>query len=218
MYRLIQRVYNETIRDHLPTKYRVLSGVAINDTPLLDMTASDPNHKQGLLDAINEHVKDGDHVEIIGGGRGVSTIYCLDAGADHVTAYEASQSMIDTWRHTLEINRVPAGTAEIRHVLVGEAIEVYGDLEGAKRVPPSSLSDADVLILDCEGAEKSILSDLGTEPGIIICETHPERGVPTSTIKELLTDREVSERQYEPGDETEKRVLVATDFKENPDE
>jgi hypothetical protein len=45
-----------------------------------------------------------------------------------------------------------------------------------KLSPYQELSRADVLVLDCEGAKKSILSGLGTLPLTIVCELHLKKG------------------------------------------
>lgn len=213
MIDLIRNVYDETIRETLPKKYRVLAGVAVYDGPILDVTSTKSYYKEGLLDAITEHVDEGDEVELVGFGRGVSTVYALDAGAAKVTAHEAAIEMIRIGKHTIDVNRTGDGDVEVRHSIVGEGIDIYGDGERAEQIPPSELSSADVLILDCEGAERSILSDLGEWPETIICETHPEKGVPTEdTIAEIDSDYQIATREYEPNNDTPegKAVVVAT--------
>lgn len=214
MFSLIRSFYDETIRDLLPRKYRVFAGVAVYDGPILDFTSTKPYYKEGLLNAIEEHVDDGDEVELVGFGRGVSTVYALSAGAAAVTAHEAAREMIEIGKHTVDVNRTGSGELDVRHSIVGEGIDIYGDGAHAEVIPPSELSTADILILDCEGAEQSILSGLGNWPTTIICETHPEKGVPTDETVAAIPDRyEISTRDYEPDNDTPdgKVVIVATD-------
>lgn len=203
-------VYDKTIRRHLPRKYRVIAGVAVKDLRLFDRTQEDPEYKAGLVSAIHDTVNAGDRVEIVGFGMGVSTVHALDAGADEVTAYEAAAEMIDVGQHTLWVNRAAESSVNIQHAVVGKPVNVWGDRIAAKQVEPAALSLADVLVLDCEGAERHILPDLGTLPPVILCETHPGQGAPTDAVVSTLDSRyEVSLREYEPNSRDDKDVIVA---------
>ncbi|GAB3026982.1 class I SAM-dependent methyltransferase [Natronobiforma cellulositropha] len=204
-------VYNRTIRGYLPLKYRVLAGVAVRDQPLFDITDEKSDYKKGLINAIHERVGEGDTVELVGFGRGVSTVHALESGAAHVTAYDGSASMIRRGTETLETNWVNRSSVDVVHTIVGDPIGVYGEHGDVEVTSPSELSSADVLVLDCEGAEQSIISGLGTLPETILCETHPERGVPTRCVVSALDDRyDVSIREYKPDDTKGKNVVVAS--------
>lgn len=208
-YKLIQKVYNNTIRSHLPIKYRLLAGVAVPDAPLLDFTADKREYKQGLMSAIIDGVEDDDRVDLVGFGRGVSTVRAFDAGAEHVTAYEAAEEMISLARKTVDVNRPFDSQLSVKQAVVGDPIEVYGDDSNATIQKPENLSDADVLILDCEGSELSIIENLGTYPSTIICETHPERGVPTDEVLDVIPDRySITLRDYEPNCRSGKKVIL----------
>lgn len=189
IYREVQSLYNSTIRDKLPTKSRTLAGVTLDDAPLFDLNVKRPWYKIGLIMAIYDHVSEGDHVEIVGFGRGVSTTHILRAGAETVTGYEGAANMIEKGRRTVEQNYDGEPSLRVRHAVVGDPIDVYGDQSTAKRVSPSELSMGDTLVLDCEGAEKSILENLGTDPQTILCESHPSKGAPVSKITSILEDR-----------------------------
>lgn len=209
--RLVQQVYNRALRERLPRKPGIYAGVPARTCKLFDATDHFPDYKRGVVEAIQEHVSEGDHVELVGFGRGISTVHILRAGAEHVTAHEAAPEMIEIGRETLTLNAVPEDAVDVRHSLVGEAVDVYGDESGATVVSPSELSSADVLLLDCEGAEESILAALGESPPTVIVETHPERGVPPqATIDALDDDYEIERRQYHPEREPEKQVIVGT--------
>lgn len=212
--RPIGTVYDALLRDaihrYLPNKYRIAAGVWVKDRALLDLTTDDPDYKAGLIDAIHECVDDGDRVELVGLGRGVSTINCLRAGADTVVAYEASAEMIDVARETLRTNYYDGGTVDIRHALVGDSVCVYGAFDDAEMVPPADLGVCDVLIMDCEGAEESIVAGLDRWPRHTIIETHPERGVPTEAIlEEIPAEMDVYVFEYEPENPKDKKVIVA---------
>ena len=64
-----------------------------------------------------------------------------------------------------------------------------GDSGNASLLAPSELRDCEVLVLDCEGAERDILNqrDLN-RPRVIIVETHSYLGSPEDVIEDLLRD------------------------------
>lgn len=208
---IIQRVYDETIRPVLPRKWCVYGDVPARDARLLDFTDHVPNYKQGLKRAIDDTVEAGDTVTVVGGGRGVSSVWLARRGAE-VLAYEAAAEMVDIARETVAMQDV-ADAVTFRHALVGEAVDVYGSAAEADRVPPSELRTHDVLVLDCEGAEVAILEGLSDWPEAVIVETHPGRGAPTAAVRDRLSaggrDYAVGTYQYEPGRD-DKYVLRAT--------
>lgn len=209
MKKLIRHIYDNTIRDYLPRKYRVVSGVAVKDLRLFDRTQEDPQYKAGLVSAIHDHVSEGDSIDLVGFGMGMSTVHLLDAGASTVTAYEGAQKMIDIGENTLRVNRTGKGEVEINHAIVGDPINIWGDASDAEMISPREISNSDVLVLDCEGAELSIIGDLGTLPPCIICETHPDRGAPATKIKEKIDDAyKIITYEYEPNANKEKEVVV----------
>lgn len=70
-----------------------------------------------------------------------------------------------------------------------------------------------MLILDCEGSEKSILEGLDMYPNTIICETHPEHGISNQEIIEILEQNtyDTTRYEYEPGSK-EKKVILAEKY------
>lgn len=199
VYQWVQKTYNNTIRESLPHKDRTLAEVKVRDTPLFDLTADNPLYKIGLILAIYDNVSPDDQVEIVGFGRGVTTTHILYAGASHVVGYEGAQHMIEKGIDTVERNFGESSPIEVQHAIVGDPVDVYGDHSDATVVPPSDLSSADILVLDCEGAEISILSNLGDYPKTVICESHPTKGAPSSEIVDLLDDQyTVTTRSHKP--------------------
>jgi hypothetical protein len=188
VYSWFQQIYNRSIRSVLPYKTRRLTRVQVKDTPLFDRTADNPEYKIGLILAIYDRISPDDHVEIVGFGRGVTTTHCLYAGASHVVGYEGAVNMMKKGIDTVERNFGDTSSIDIRHAIVGEPIDVYGDSSNATIVSPSELCNADTLVLDCKGAEISILSDLGSLPETIICESHPTKGASAEEIIDLLSD------------------------------
>lgn len=199
LYKKLQLIYNNSIRNLLPKKDRTLAGVDVHDTPLFDLNADNPNYKIGLILSIYDHVSADDIVEIVGFGRGVTTTHIFRAGATEVIGYEGAKNMLEKGVETVKRNCEDIPSLTVNHAIVGDPVDVYGDFSNAKIIPPSQLSTANVLILDCEGAEISILSNLSNYPETIVCESHPAEGAPAEKIIELLENRyEVSTRSHKP--------------------
>ena len=210
-YKLLQEIYNRTVRPYLPKTWAVYSGVTVRNARLFDLEACDPDYKLGLIEAIREH-SESRNVELVGLGRGVSTVHAIQAGATHVTAYEASKSMIDEARTTLDVNWCDRSRLTIRHALVGEDVNVFGAVGEADQMFPSELNTADMLVLDVEGAELGILDSISTWPEIVIVETHPVLGAPTTEVLDRLEPvyADVEAREHKPGAPPEKQVVVAS--------
>lgn len=143
-----------------------------------------PLHKKALCQAALEVTSPGDEVITVGGGRGVLATKLASAGRE-VKVYEAASEMIDVLEETRALNDV---FFEVEHAVVGSALDVYGTMEGAEVVTPSSLS-GNTLVLDCEGAEADILPAPGFEKYVV--ETHPSFNAPTGKVLELLDEPQV---------------------------
>ena len=172
------------------------NGVPTGDrTRLLDLAVkrwwadphrSRPDYESGLVAGMRAHVGPGERVVVVGGGHGVTAaVAALTAGPDgRVEAFEASDAMLPLIRQTLRA----AGVAErvvVHHAVVGAAHGVYGATTAAvvTQVPP-----CDVLVLDCEGAEREILqglADAPDRPRVLLVETHGLYGAPTSDVRAL---------------------------------
>lgn len=212
LYGVVQTLYDRYIRPHLPYVYGEFAGVTARYAKPLDASRTDEDYKRGMVDAVHEHVGDGDVVEEVGTGRGVLTVHCLRAGAEMVHTYEGSGKMMDVAIDTLDRNVGDWWPAKvhIHHAIVGEPGTVYADPSGDV-IGPAELAHADVLVMDCEGAEQPIIRQLGTLPPTIIVETHVERGAAAWETHALLEVRgyDVEERPYRPG-VSKKPVLVGT--------
>jgi len=213
---LLKRAYNALARPHTPRTIGVYAGVPARSARLLDATKIHPDYKRGLVDAIESEVDDGDTVCLIGFGRGISTVYALRAGADRVVAFEGSREMIQRGRETLQMQGL-GKRVEVHHAIVGEAIDVYGSGAGAQIVSPAELPECDVLVLDCEGAELSILGGMTSAPETVIVETHPRKGAPAAAARDVLEPYESVEAREYPAAEDGSVALVATEPTAVPD-
>lgn len=206
---MVQRYY-DIIRPYLPRRTGSYRGYVARDDRLLDITTSRPNYKEGLVNAIKQHAP-GSNVCIVAFGRGISSMIAIESGASSVTAYEASAEMIEIGIEAFDLNDISTEKLTVKHALVGEAIAVFGSIEEADVISPADLNPKDVLVLDCEGAERSIINGLKSLPSIVIVEAHPEHGVSTEDIQCTLTEHDFDVRvvPYEPG-KGQKRVLIGT--------
>jgi len=189
-------VYEKHIRPKLPNrepKYAKLNGVLASraDAKILDNYIGIINYEGPLIRGMNESIRKGDRVVIVGGGRGVSAVVAarLAGPEGHVTVYEGAKSMLSRIEDTLAINNI--SNAEIKHNIVSEAVSLYDDDRGASVISPNELPECDTLVLDCEGAELNILSELPYNPRSVVVETHGHYGAPTDEIKELLGEYQI---------------------------
>lgn len=139
----------------------------------------DDDWEAGIVRAHRQLTRTGDSVLIIGGGWGISLVAAREQVGDEgsVTLYEASRRQIDKLRETARINGID--DYQVRHCRVTTSSEVW-DVdekldEGASLIEPEDLPEADVLEVDCEGAEFPILERLSIRPRLIIVEVHPDK-------------------------------------------
>lgn len=213
---LVRSLYNRTVRPYLPRKFEVYNGVAVKNIRLLDTNNEYPNCKKPLLAAIRSKVASTSDVIIVGGGLGVSSVVAAgQATSGNVTTYEAGQERYDIATETVRTAKV-TDRVELRYALVGDDVNVVGDGVINKKVPPSSLLDCDVLVLDCEGAELSILEGLEISPETIIVETHEFLDSPESAVRKRLDEADY--RVVDRGTEVEELgVYVLTAIRNGTD-
>jgi hypothetical protein len=185
-FTIAKRAYNRLLRPHLPRKVGVYNGIPVRGPRLLDFTDVHPEHEHGLVEATTRNLSSGDDVVMVGGGMGTSAVHASRAVGPEgsVTVYEASADMFECLTDTLEMNDCENVTA--RHALVGSPGDVWGDLGDPDHIAPNDLRECDLLQLDCEGAEMSILSGISIDPPEIVVESHGVYGAPTDEVCELL--------------------------------
>lgn len=185
--RLTQKIYNATIRDSLPRKIGYYNGVAVRAPRLLDFTDYLPNYKSEQMECIHAAVESQDVVLNIGGGYGVSTIVAARrvGPTGKVVTFEPTTDLIEPLEDTITMNQV-ADRVKVRHAAVGPPEHTKGSIEDADLLPPSSLPNCDVLILDCDGAEKEIIPRLEIQPRDMVIESHPRHGVDSEELLSVL--------------------------------
>jgi threonine dehydrogenase-like Zn-dependent dehydrogenase len=228
-HRSIAYAYRQ-VRPWMPNKAIRYSGIPtcydgkwgdhlVPKTWVPDSYADEPGYEATLLAALNETVRPGDHVVIIGGGVGVTAVVAaLRTGSSGIVqCFEGSKHYVRMAHQTVARNRI--ANIEINHAVVAKFIAaldggVPSDL--GPILSPSQLPPCNVLQMDCEGAEVGILNGLIIQPRVIVVETHGVYGAPTDLVASLLekrgyvvSDRGVAEpRMAEYHTKLDVRVLV----------
>lgn len=184
---MIRSIYNQFLRPLLPRKYGSRRGVAIKDVALFDVSDTKPMAEKRLINGTESVIERGDRVVIIGGGKGISMFYAAIAAGPNgfVTVYEPSANRIEMLNDLVERSLLGDRT-NIIHGIVGEGKHIPDDPGSAEVIDPSDVPEADVMELDCEGAERIILDNIETWPRAIVMEFHEAYGASRTWAKETL--------------------------------
>jgi hypothetical protein len=229
-YRHIEYAYRHRVRPRMPNKPIRYSGIPIcydrkwgdhlvPETWVPDDCADKPDYEAALVAALNETVRPGDRVVIVGGGHGVTAVVAaLRAGPSGIIqCFEGSKQYVRLARQTVARNRI--ANINIHHAVVAKFIAAFDGGVASDLGPvlsPAQLPPCNVLQMDCEGAEVGILQELIIQPRVILVETHGVFGAPTDLVASLLekrgyvvSDRGVAEpRMAEHHTKLDVRVLL----------
>lgn len=192
--RRIRQTYDQSVRPTLPHPTVEYNGVEVRhldvhlfDSTLSWYTASRPNYEYALIRGIREVTEPGDDVIIVGGGVGPSTVAAAEqvGEAGSVLTFEGTTALIDRIRETSERNDV-ADRVTVQHAIVGPEINLDGNPGDADQMSPAKLPPCNVLVLDCEGAELSILNELQISPSYIVVESHGCYGSSSDAVASAL--------------------------------
>lgn len=149
--------------------------------------ANQPDYESGLCKLLTKIDLSGD-ICIVGGGLGVvaTKIGMMKSDGGSIICYEGSEKYYLECLQTYELNKQKIKT-EITFInsVVATNVGVYGDAI-MHTTPVSELGHFDILVMDCEGAEKQIIRELQARPKVILVETHGVYGASTSEVKKLL--------------------------------
>jgi hypothetical protein len=154
--------------------------------------ADEPGYEAALVAGLNELVRPGDRVVIVGAGLGVTAVVAaLRAGpSGAVQCFEGSKQYVRRAQQTVARNRI--ANIDIRHAIVAKFIAPFTGAVASDLGPilsPSQLPQCNVLQMDCEGVEVDILREMTIQPRIILVETHGVYGAPTNLVASLLEKR-----------------------------
>jgi hypothetical protein len=158
----------------------------------------DPDRERAESDALRELVDPGDHVVIIGGGRGITTVVAARAaGPDgRVDVFEASPKWAARVRDAVRSNHAPAAVtiheAVVGGVLTDQSKRLFGDAD-TEVVPAAEVPSGDIWNIDVEGAEAAILPEADL-PERVICEVHPSVAETEPVYSALGSAAEVREK------------------------
>jgi len=160
-------------------------GVKVKDYSLIDPVLGAektfvPDYEEELIEAIKEIVETGDSIVVVGGGLGVSSVHAYRQSRGRVTSpgkitvFEGGSQRYWRCKDTLDRNvrEVDSGKVSVEHAVVGKSRNVQGFSGSARHVSPESLPECDVLVMDCEGSEISILEGMSIRPDRIVVESH----------------------------------------------
>lgn len=187
---LARPLYNRAVRPYVPPAYAVLNGVTVRNRARTDVVLRDSEFKAAFLSFIEDAVEPGETVVEIGGGWGVATTHLAQtvAPGGRVITYEASPVQSERIRETLDLNYAPADVV-IRTAVVETGLDILGDdASDVHHLSAADLPACDTLVLDCEGAERDILTGLSTQPRKVVVETHAGHGSPAGVVEDILLD------------------------------
>lgn len=200
LFRSFLRIpYNHLIRPYLPERIAVYNGVPARVIKIFDIRDTFPDYEEPLIDGIRAHGQSGDTIIHIGGRYGPSAVVSARQVEPfgEVIVYEGSRDYVEKIRETLSLNEV-SQLVTVRLAIVGEARDVWGDTTDVETIPPESIPECNLLVLDCEGAEQTILSKMTVKPETLIVETHGELGSPTDNIVEKVQSMEYEIERVTP--------------------
>ena len=218
--RSINYIYRRTAVALLPRRSVRYNGIDVPKALLFDeilpwrSPRDRPYYESGLIEGMEEHLKPGDDVVIVGGGWGVTAVKAAEkVGRDGpVTVYEGSAKEVNRVRRTVETNGY-SDIVTVNHAIVGTALNLRGDSGSATIVDPVDLPQCDVLELDCEGAEIEILENLVIHPNVILVETHGQYDAPTDEVISILSGKPYSVVRNVIADEGLKEVCESDDIR-----
>lgn len=194
--------YDNHVRPILPRKTVTYNGVPVRASRVGDSIVpwqeTDVDDYEGaLLRGIQDHARQDDTVVVVGGGQGVSTVVAANQVEPDgtVVTYEGAVEAVDDILDTLRLNDVRERVT-LERATVGEEISLWGDREDGEIVPPDELPDCDVLVLDCEGAEVTILEEMEIRPRALVVETHGMYDAPKSKVEDRIERLGYDVRDY----------------------
>jgi ribose 5-phosphate isomerase RpiB len=193
--KILRFVYDKLLRNFLPEKISVHNGVPVAGyAKLLDFNDQKPYYEEALISAVRSEAESGNKVTIVGGGLGVSGVVAGQQVGESgvVEIFEGSDTQVEIISKTIALNQLD-DRISIRDSFIGSVSEYsknkYGGDDTSNTLPPSELSECNMLVLDCEGAEKEIIPSMTVSPETIIVETHGFLGSGKDIVQKLLDQK-----------------------------
>lgn len=213
----IVNAYNKNIVPLLPRTNTSYNGIDVNAARYFDAIIpwrqkNEPYYESGLVSGIEEYVREGDDVVIVGGGWGVTAVKAAQnvGSSGKVTVYEGADKQVKYVQETTKKHNV-SDRVNIIHGIVGPKICLNSEEKNAARVSPEQLPECDVLELDCEGAEIEILENLTIRPRVILVESHGIHDASSSKVEGLLNELSYSVKSKEVADRGREKSCLHKD-------
>jgi hypothetical protein len=177
---------------HVPSrKIAVFNGVAVRGASLSSKVDIFPEHEAELISAIRNHVKNGEKAMVIGGGSGASTVVVAHqvGNLGSVESYEANKNSLARVKETISMNKVD-DRVKVHHAIVEKPVYLLGEIGNPPLLAAKDFPECNALVMDCEGAELSILQNITIRPRLIIVETHPSLNSSKEDAIKLLENME----------------------------
>ncbi|PAU84940.1 hypothetical protein CK500_05380 [Halorubrum salipaludis] len=209
--KIVESTYKNTLRPYLPRRLAYFNGYIVRYPKLFDTTDVNEDMQQFEVSAHNEFTQSGDSVVVVGVGSGVSTLAAAEnVGHDgDVQGYEAGADLARAAEESASLNDLADRVSIVGSPVTDTTVNTWGSVDNDP-VLPSELPEADVLELDCEGAEYKILNEIQFRPRVIIVEIHSQFGVNPSDIHTWLESNEYSLEKQAKNDEVGLEWIVAT--------
>lgn len=179
-----RKLYNQYLRGLLPKseEYACKNGIKVSRRRWLDTQVpwsvppvGNPDHEKVYVEMIREYVEEDQTVAVVGGGWGVSTVVAAQivGPGGEVVCYEGSERMSERTERTVALNNVADWTT-VEHAIVANDVRLggSGNAGSASVVPADELPASDVLLIDCDGCEMSLMGDTQFDADTIIVEHH----------------------------------------------
>lgn len=183
-------IYYRTFRRWTPKRLALVNNeYTVYGPRIFDPHTKDKinDHEKELLTGVRMVVDEGDNVVIVGGGLGVSTLVAAECVGSNgnVQTFEASEEIAGYLSKTVSLNDFEE-QINVSNAAVGPIKNLWGRPGNLSSINPEDIPICDVLVLDCEGAEKEIIEKFDHKPGAIVVEYHADLGVSENEARTAL--------------------------------
>jgi hypothetical protein len=201
LWRALRKSYDIILRPFMPRRQGQYNGVKVKKAKVLEETldydeVNSPNFEEQNIVALKDYIESEDDVLILGGGWEITTVHAHNALEEgSVTVIEGGRKQKQLLEQTLSLNEVEE--VETIHGIVGDPKSIYGDTGGC---PTLDINDfnPDVLQMDIEGSECSVLENMEIKPRVVIVESHGHQGCSSKEVKEKLESKGYMVSDYGP--------------------
>ncbi len=194
---LLQRTFNylhNRGRRHLPKKKFTKSHLPyegrLGDYHNSKQPVERDDIKWQARQSVFRYVDSEDKCVCIGGGEGLTAAHMAEKGS-YVVIAEPAEQMMEKINSTMKLSEHQ--NYEVHPWLFYSSPEkdIWGDLHpDTEEKTGEDIPKCDVLEMDCEGSEISILRDLQIRPRVLIVEVHCKKGVNYEEVIKIVKEKD----------------------------